>query len=1209
MLFRVLYSLIYSLLLLSISGVTTTAQALVSCQDTIAPGTTYRYQDALGFFTEFNGKTYALAKSAVSGSKALPDSYFDFSADISLEYQTTGADVASLKRMLSLGKYGAARPVSIDSQETLDFVLKRYGAYLGAADSAKSTYINAWKEFDSSGFTTLEGSGLPFTNWPAAGPYTGQNPQAVVMGSGGVWQSGLDGARTSQIVEFPGKLDCALPYSEPVTVTTPPPPTLTDPNASVVLMCGQDLNNNGYAGDPGEVANCIETPQGQFCPINSAACLETYSAPVCPSDSSLEPARDICQATAQNVCGSGYTWDATLDKCTKAVVCSDSGTFNPVTDRCEKLVQNVCPSGYSYDSNPASPTYDRCVKSAVCSSGGSFVADRDRCEKAWMPVCDTANGYGYNATTGKCDRAPICSFGVYNATYNLCMKQFNAVCPSGYKFNTTSGRCELSPQCSQGTFNPVTNKCESGSASTYPAVCVQGTLNSVSGKCDIIVNAPIQLYANRGDSCYYDYNSPYCPDAGCTYFYDPESPFCFDTANSWYCSNGPVYPYICNPVERGCHFGPNASGMSFTSSGGTGTISNNNCGDPDQGVVKNAYVHYRCGGNLYTTYSGENLTITISCPSNDFLWIDGYYYTSSTGMTTCPAGTTAQINYKGWATQCTYTGTISAQSNPSCPSGGTLQGTICVNNTFVQVNPVCPSGSFDFGADVCFAQVDKQCDIGFSLDTGTNLCVKAPDCPNGSLNTVTDRCEATISKNCGTYSLDASRNLCYSAPVCSSGSYNATLNVCQATLARNCGTYSWSQTDFKCLQSITCPKDLAFPLAATTSYSTALDKCISDTQHNCPTGMSYTPLPIGKCEAIPICSGAGIYDPLKNSCFEGVNTCPFGTEYACMNYQSTMQCSPNLCINPAAPGAEETTTLDESMLQDDGERDPNGQCLGKIYIFNGKASRCRPPGLTVGMLNNCCESDEVASEDTGGNIQDAVQGIQVAYEVGQVAYYGNALVTGAAEISAISTSATGAVTSMTVVTATGTTTTLSGAAATGAYATLASGTTGISAIGAGLEAYAAALFNPTTIIIAIVVMVVMKVLMGSGCDSGDIQTGMQNAAKDCHYVGDYCQKKWSMMGCVQKAKSFCCFNSKMARIIHEQGRPQLQTFQPNGAWGVPEQPNCRGFTPDEFQALDFSRIDLSEYFADVQKDLATKIDGSQQTIMQNIQNKYQATPK
>jgi len=540
-----------------------------------------------------------------------------------------------------------------------------------------------------------------------------------------------------------------------------------------------------------------------------------------------------------------------------------------------------------------------------------------------------------------------------------------------------------------------------------------------------------------------------------------------------------------------------------------------------------------------------------------------------------------------------------------CPAGQALiNGNQCLSAT----NPTCSGGNFDPNMDVCWAAYTPTCSQG-TYDSASGLCVLAASCPNGTLNTATDLCEATLTRDCGTYSFDAAANLCFSSPVCANGAYDASLNVCQATLTRNCGTYSWSQADFKCLQPVACPKDPAFSQAATTTFSNTLDKCVSDVQHDCPAGTTYTPLPIGKCEAVPICSAAGIYNPQKDSCFEGFNTCPLGTQYACMEYQSKMQCSPNPCFNPGAPGSEVTTTLDESMLQDDGPRDPNGQCLGQIYIFNGKASRCRPPGMTVGYLNNCCESDKVASEDTGSNIQMAVQGIQMAYEIGQVAYYGNALVTGAAQISAISTTATGAVTSMTVVTATGTTTTLSGAAATGAYATMASGATGASAIGAGLQAYAAALFNPATIAIAIVVMVVMKVLMGSGCDQGDIQTGMQNAAKDCHYVGDYCQKKWPLVGCVQKAKSYCCFNSKMARIIHEQGRPQLQSFQPNGAWGAPEAPNCRGFTPDEFQALDFSRIDLSEYFEDVQKDLATKIDGSQQTIMQNIQNKYQATPK
>ena len=287
----------------------------------------------------------------------------------------TGVDSASLKRMLELGQYGEARPVRIDSRQTLDFLLKRYGSYLGAATSARSSYIDAWKEFGPAGFTFLDGSALTFTNWPATGVYAGEEPQAVVMGSDGVWNSGLDGGRTAQIVEFSGKLDCATSYIDPSTITPPPPPPEPpppDPNAIGNIMCGQDLNHNGYAADPGEVANCIQTAQGQFCPVGATECVESYTAPVCPAGSTLQTTRDMCQATSQNVCGSGYSWDAGIDKCTTAVVCPDAGVFNPVTDRCEKLVQNECPVGYVYDANPAGPTYDRCVKPATCADGGVY---------------------------------------------------------------------------------------------------------------------------------------------------------------------------------------------------------------------------------------------------------------------------------------------------------------------------------------------------------------------------------------------------------------------------------------------------------------------------------------------------------------------------------------------------------------------------------------------------------------------------------------------------------------------------------------------------------------------------------------------------------------------------------------------------------------------------------------------------------------------
>lgn len=103
----------------------------------------------------------------------------------------------------------------------------------------------------------------------------------------------------------------------------------------------------------------------------------------------------------------------------------------------------------------------------------------------------------------------------------------------------------------------------------------------------------------------------------------------------------------------------------------------------------------------------------------------------------------------------------------------------------------------------------------------------------------------------------------------------------------------------------------------------------------------------------------------------------------------------------------------------------------------------------------------------------------------------------------------------------------------------------------------------------------------------------------CVSVGDeYCSKKLRFIGfsiCLEKKKTYCCFNSQMAKLINEQGRKQLQTID----WGTAKHPNCRGFTPEEFQSLDFSedKIDLSQWYnqlqtnsnADIQSKISNKI--------------------
>lgn len=78
----------------------------------------------------------------------------------------------------------------------------------------------------------------------------------------------------------------------------------------------------------------------------------------------------------------------------------------------------------------------------------------------------------------------------------------------------------------------------------------------------------------------------------------------------------------------------------------------------------------------------------------------------------------------------------------------------------------------------------------------------------------------------------------------------------------------------------------------------------------------------------------------------------------------------------------------------------------------------------------------------------------------------------------------------------------------------------------------------------------------------------------CHYVGTYCSQK-VLFVCTTKRKAFCCFPSKLSRILQEQGRTQLGL-----GWGEAKHPECRGFTVAEFQRLDLGKMDFSEVYAD-----------------------------
>ncbi|MEN6621673.1 MAG: conjugal transfer protein TraN, partial [Smithella sp.] len=115
------------------------------------------------------------------------------------------------------------------------------------------------------------------------------------------------------------------------------------------------------------------------------------------------------------------------------------------------------------------------------------------------------------------------------------------------------------------------------------------------------------------------------------------------------------------------------------------------------------------------------------------------------------------------------------------------------------------------------------------------------------------------------------------------------------------------------------------------------------------------------------------------------------------------------------------------------------------------------------------------------------------------------------------------------------------------------------------------------------------------CDEDDMSTSVKLTLKLCHQVGEVDDTTLGMK--LKKKAVYCCFNSILARVIHEQGRPQV-----NRGWGTPELPDCSGFAFSEIQRLDFSKIDLSEYMQYVTANVKTMTDEEQAALIQKATN-------
>lgn len=114
----------------------------------------------------------------------------------------------------------------------------------------------------------------------------------------------------------------------------------------------------------------------------------------------------------------------------------------------------------------------------------------------------------------------------------------------------------------------------------------------------------------------------------------------------------------------------------------------------------------------------------------------------------------------------------------------------------------------------------------------------------------------------------------------------------------------------------------------------------------------------------------------------------------------------------------------------------------------------------------------------------------------------------------------------------------------------------------------------------------------ASCSSDEKALGKAKEKRLTVYVGEYCSKK--VLGiCLEKKRGYCEFDSKLAQIVQQQGR----SWQLGIGFGSGKSPDCRGITPEELQKIDFSKVDFSAFYDDLNSGSDIPADNNQMEKM------------
>lgn len=1040
-----------------------------------------------------------------------------------------------------------------------------------------------------------------------------------------------------------GTYDVTLKSCVVTTYSSPTCPTGSTLNTNIDLCVADALCpvNTIYNSFINMCVSDLSCPSGTYDPVSNT-CISTASyTPVCPAGASFTGgAADLC--TSPPLCPAGTTLNGSI--CTFAALCPPGGTFNAATDQCAVPYTStstpICNGGGTLN-----PTSDLCESATSCPSG--YTPSGSTCVAYSAPYCgspgwifptgavDTANnrcymdwsgsGWGFPTTAMNCSNNCYgagsismtyisytagtrfalahcrCSYGLscsagysYDSTLKSCVQTASPFCTVG---TLNTNKCESSPSCSSGTYDGTINLCVTpGIAYSAPSCLAGTTYSSANDRCETspVCTAPT-TYSISSGQCQ---SSPTCL-AG---IFIPSADACVQTF----------------AVAPTCPFGGTVNGT-VDKCARAATCAAGTTWDATLGKCKASLT---CASGSYNSALNQCVTTTSTTPSCAL----GAWNGTTGKCESVPTCTTPSYTYDITLKTCVY------RASPQCP----LQTSLNIGSDVCDSAPTCQTSSYIYHPELDICSWDElfpaQCPAGTMINVLTNRCDSSPTCSLGVYDNSANNCLSFSASYCGSSAeaTNTTTDFCESYPLCSSGTYDNLLHQCITPSEVTCPVGGiFNRTRHVCE---------ANPGCTTGSLDPSSGMCANIGGFKTPAVCDVGALNLvsDQCESSPACS-AGSYDPLTDMCVAHSYTvatcsnlgsfpttynpasgnCYFtGTSAQCTTAGGVYQfeanvgfaCTRPLCSSPLYSGYDPST----SALSCISDNVSTATCVGTstLNISSNKCDispACAPDAGLYDPVENMCVSFKWSCPyDTASNIYQCLDnaGVKQCSPNACVDIVTNPPVVtetdpGYLVDDGVVDQSTGQCIGQIIM--------FNGVAAqckppgigTNGFDCCNSETASDFVNCAGALAVGGAMVGPAN--------------CGMFGDPVDFMTrcgqeGMMAVAgvnaRRTHLIGHYCTTSWPIIGCVQRAKMYCVFTTKLGRIIHEQGRPQLIAFGADGGWGPTQSPNCRGFSPEEFGMLDFSKIDLSEFISDIQTNMIPNV---QQQMQDNVTNFYNNT--